>query len=660
MSRDEERRRRVAAGRAGRRRAPDRSCSPTASREATAVTAMNVAIRRTSPRSISDRRSLVNSREPVSEPRNVTGPVQLPPEAQLSVSAPHRVSMPLVGREPSSRSSMPSSRAPSSIRRRSWSPSSARRAPGKTRLVAEWLARLLSRQAAGTAGRPRVYRGAPSTWPAPAATRSSRASCAIASASTRATTRPTRHEKVRTQLIGVLRRSAHGRGRRTSSGATSICAIRMPATTPSSARSRCRRNRATRDRIARTVLRRFLELDAERTPLVLAFDDLHLADDDSLTLLAELAEGLGGSPVLLVAAARPELFVRRPGWGSGSADHSRLDLPPLTRDESEKLLARPPGQGRAAAARSRRGRVRADARQSLLHRGAGPRVSRQRHRAPRRRRRANGASIRQRALEATLPMSVEEAIQARIASLSPSSAACSRRRRRSARLLAGRARGPAAGSKSEDGAQRSLRRRGAGAHRGGARGAGRARLSPADAGLDGAGRGRVHLQAQPRARPGAQAGAARARAPLLPRRRRVARQRACRRRAEQTGEQLELPGDALRQGRQPRTRRRRATSPPPTRRARATPTTPPSSLYARGLALLDDEDTLGAHRSAAQLRRRPAARRQAPKRRWPRSTRCSRARGGSTHTPRPARRTAASRACIARSANTTMAEEHLR
>ena len=75
-------------------------------------------------------------------------------------------------------------------------------------------------------------------------------------------------------------------------------------------------------------MRRFLELDAERTPLVLAFDDLHLGDDDSLTLLAELAEGLGGSPVLLVDAARPELFVRRPGWGSGSADHSRLDLPP--------------------------------------------------------------------------------------------------------------------------------------------------------------------------------------------------------------------------------------------------------------------------------------------------------------------------------------------
>src|SRR5207249_4360843 len=60
--------------------------------------------------------------------------------------------------------------------------------------------------------------------------------------------------------------------------------------------------------IARSVLRRFLELDAERSPLILAFDDLHAGDDDSLTLLAELAQGLGGSPVVVIAAARPELF----------------------------------------------------------------------------------------------------------------------------------------------------------------------------------------------------------------------------------------------------------------------------------------------------------------------------------------------------------------
>src|SRR6478736_1719544 len=126
--------------------------------EATAVTAVNVAIRRTSPRSISDRRSLVNSR-PVSEPRNVTGPAQLPPEAQLSVSAPHRVSMPLVGRESELAQLDGIFARPVEYQAPQLVTVVGTQGTGKTRLVAEWLARLLSRQAAGTAGRPRVYRG---------------------------------------------------------------------------------------------------------------------------------------------------------------------------------------------------------------------------------------------------------------------------------------------------------------------------------------------------------------------------------------------------------------------------------------------------------------------------------------------------------------------
>src|SRR5262249_47550281 len=91
------------------------------------------------------------------------------------------------------------------------------------------------------------------------------------------------------------------------------------------------------DAIARTVLRRFLELDAERSPLVLAFEDLHLGDDDSLGLIAELADGLGGWPALIGAAARPELFVRRPGWGQG-CDYTRIDLGPLAAADAAQLL----------------------------------------------------------------------------------------------------------------------------------------------------------------------------------------------------------------------------------------------------------------------------------------------------------------------------------
>src|SRR5262245_21335682 len=76
---------------------PGSMVQPHSAAQATVVAAMNKATWRTSPVSISHRRSLVNS-APVSETQNASGPMQLPPEAQLSVSAPHRVSMPLVGR----------------------------------------------------------------------------------------------------------------------------------------------------------------------------------------------------------------------------------------------------------------------------------------------------------------------------------------------------------------------------------------------------------------------------------------------------------------------------------------------------------------------------------------------------------------------------------
>jgi tetratricopeptide (TPR) repeat protein len=212
---------------------------------------------------------------------------------------------------------------------------------GKSRLLTEWLHRLLQRQAAGTAGRPRVYRG-----------RALKGAGSYSLVSrllkdrfgiTESDDEPRRLERVRTQLTEVFadRRMTevlHFLGRyldlrvrpADSAAAGENAFIRAVSSFGDDARHE--------DSIARTVLRRFLELDSERSPLVLAFDDLHLGDDDSLTLLAELAQGLGGSPVVLVAAARPELFVRRPGWGHGNVDHTRVELGPLAQRDGEKLL----------------------------------------------------------------------------------------------------------------------------------------------------------------------------------------------------------------------------------------------------------------------------------------------------------------------------------
>jgi tetratricopeptide (TPR) repeat protein len=225
---------------------------------------------------------------------------------------------------------------------------------GKTRLVAEWLQRLLSRHPAGTPGRPRVYRGkaAAGAGSYSLVSRLLRDRFGILDADST----DKRLERVRAQLTDVFadRRMAeviHFLGRFLDLRITGNAFIR--AVTSQGPDSSTRHE----DAIARTVLRRFLELDAERSPLVLAFDNLHAADDDSLTLLAELAEGLGGSPVVLIAAARPDLFVRRPTWGQGSMDdgeaagagqtgetvgspidHTRIELAPLGRSDSEKLL----------------------------------------------------------------------------------------------------------------------------------------------------------------------------------------------------------------------------------------------------------------------------------------------------------------------------------
>jgi len=90
--------------------------------------------------------------------------------------------------------------------------------------------------------------------------------------------------------------------------------------------------------LSRTALRRFVELDAATGPLVLVFDDLQWADDDTLALINDLAIGLGGSPVVLLCAARPEMLVRSAGWGEGAVDHTRIDLRNLDEDDAEAMF----------------------------------------------------------------------------------------------------------------------------------------------------------------------------------------------------------------------------------------------------------------------------------------------------------------------------------
>ena len=90
--------------------------------------------------------------------------------------------------------------------------------------------------------------------------------------------------------------------------------------------------------IARTVLRRFIELDAAQAPLVLVLDDMQWADQETIGLVKDLAAGLGGSRVVLLTAARPEMLVHAAGWGEGAVDHERIDLRNLEPDDAEQMF----------------------------------------------------------------------------------------------------------------------------------------------------------------------------------------------------------------------------------------------------------------------------------------------------------------------------------
>jgi tetratricopeptide (TPR) repeat protein len=81
----------------------------------------------------------------------------------------------------------------------------------------------------------------------------------------------------------------------------------------------------------RAVIKSFLETDASKGAgqPVLVFDDLQWAHDDSLELLGSLIEILR-APILLVCIARPEMLVRRDGWWRHGDDrHMVVELSPL-------------------------------------------------------------------------------------------------------------------------------------------------------------------------------------------------------------------------------------------------------------------------------------------------------------------------------------------
>ena len=173
---------------------------------------------------------------------------------------------------------------------------------------------------------------------------------------------------------------------------------------------------AQHDQIARTVLLRFLEADAQMSPVVLVLGDLHQADEASVTLFRDLAEGLEGAPIVLVGTSRPELYVNLPEFSTMEAEHARIDLPLLTKEESEQQL-----RGLLANAEHLPQRLISTAVEMT---GGNPLFMETLVRGLQDRDiiGLEGETLKvdeDKLEQADLPMSMEEAVQARIASLSP-------------------------------------------------------------------------------------------------------------------------------------------------------------------------------------------------------------------------------------------------
>jgi class 3 adenylate cyclase len=85
--------------------------------------------------------------------------------------------------------------------------------------------------------------------------------------------------------------------------------------------------------------RHFVELAAERTPVVLVIEDLHWSSDSLLDLVESMLQPRADVPLLMIALARPELLDRRPSWGGGRRNAVSISLEPLPEGAVAELVA---------------------------------------------------------------------------------------------------------------------------------------------------------------------------------------------------------------------------------------------------------------------------------------------------------------------------------
>jgi class 3 adenylate cyclase/tetratricopeptide (TPR) repeat protein len=95
--------------------------------------------------------------------------------------------------------------------------------------------------------------------------------------------------------------------------------------------------RQIRDR-AFHYMTQFFAAVAGLNSMVLLLEDIHWADNGSLDLVAHVLAEQPDLHLLVVGLTRPTLFERRSDWGDGPVQHTRLDLHPLSEQNSRRLV----------------------------------------------------------------------------------------------------------------------------------------------------------------------------------------------------------------------------------------------------------------------------------------------------------------------------------
>ena len=92
------------------------------------------------------------------------------------------------------------------------------------------------------------------------------------------------------------------------------------------------KNRAT------LYLTQFLTAISNKQPVVILLEDIHWADKGSLDAVFDLVRRQPQLPLLIICLARPSLYERHPQWGKSLKGVARLDVAPLSDEDTRALV----------------------------------------------------------------------------------------------------------------------------------------------------------------------------------------------------------------------------------------------------------------------------------------------------------------------------------